>query len=38
MVARTQEGTCDKVDTEVVDRVSLSAGSQKLCFAYVVIR
>jgi hypothetical protein len=35
--ARTEEGTGDKVDTEVVDRVSLSAESQKTRFTRVVI-
>jgi hypothetical protein len=31
------EGTGDKVNAEVADRVSLSAGSQKPRFAHVVI-
>jgi hypothetical protein len=34
--ARTEEGTGDKVDAEVTDRVSLSAGSRKPRFARVV--
>jgi hypothetical protein len=35
--ARKEEGTDDKVDAEVADRVSLSAGSRKPRFARVVI-
>jgi hypothetical protein len=37
-VAQTEEGTDDKVDVEVADRVSLSAESRKPRFAHVVIR
>jgi hypothetical protein len=33
----TEEGTGDKVDAEVADKVSLSVGSQKPHFAHVVI-
>jgi hypothetical protein len=33
-----EEGTGDKVDAEVADRVSLLVGSQKPCFTCVVIR
>jgi hypothetical protein len=36
-VTWTKEGTGDKVDTEVADRVSLLAGSQKPHFTRVVI-
>jgi hypothetical protein len=36
-VAWTEEGTDDKVDAEVADRVSLSARSQKPRFPRVVI-
>jgi hypothetical protein len=32
-----EEGTGDKVDAEVANRVSLSAGSRKSCFARMVI-
>jgi hypothetical protein len=35
--ARTKEGTNDKVDAEVADRVSLLAGSRKPRFPRVVI-
>jgi hypothetical protein len=35
--AWTKEGTSNKVDVEVIDRVSLSVGSQKPRFAHVVI-
>jgi hypothetical protein len=35
--AWTKEGTSNKVDAEVIDRVSLSVGSQKPRFAHVVI-
>ncbi len=35
--AQTEEGTGDKVDTKVADRVSLSTGSRKPRFARVVI-
>jgi hypothetical protein len=35
--ARTVEGTSDKVDAKVADRVSLSAGSRKPRFSRVVI-
>jgi hypothetical protein len=35
--ARTEEGTSDKVDAEVTDKVSLSVGSRKPYFARVVI-
>jgi hypothetical protein len=35
--AQAEEGTGDKVDTEVADRVSLSTGSRKPRFAHVVI-
>jgi hypothetical protein len=36
-VVLTEEGSDDKVDAEVVDRVSLSTGSRKPLFARVVI-
>jgi hypothetical protein len=32
-----EEGTNDKVDAEVADKVSLSIESQKPCFARMVI-
>jgi hypothetical protein len=32
-----EEGISDKVNAEVVDRVSLSIGSRKLRFTHVVI-
>jgi hypothetical protein len=35
---RMDEGTGDKAEAEVADRVSLSAGSQKPHFVHVVIR
>jgi hypothetical protein len=35
--AQTEEGTGDKVDPEVADRVSLLTGSRKPLFARVVI-
>jgi hypothetical protein len=36
-VARTEDGTGDKVGAEVADTVSLSVGSQKPRFARMVI-
>jgi hypothetical protein len=36
-VAQTEEGTGDKADAEVAIRVSLLAGSQKLCVTHVVL-
>jgi hypothetical protein len=36
-VARMEEGTSDKVDAKVADRVSLSTSSRKACFAHIVI-
>jgi hypothetical protein len=35
--AQTEEGTDDKVGSEVANRVSLSAGSRKPHFAHVLI-